>query len=390
MKILHVYHIYPALFGGASTVVYQTTKELNKLGNNVDVLTTEAYFTGEDLHEHEGNLYRFPLISKRLSKKNLIIPKMNFVLWIKQRLKTYNCVHLHGHRNIYAPVISYYAKKYDVPYVLQVHGAFRNVSSKQRMKKIYDRLCGYKMFRDASMLVALNHAEAEQYKHVGIPKEKIAIIPNGIDVTEYVNLPSKNSFKSKFSISENKKVILYLGRIHSTKGIKFLVEAYTYLTKKLDYKNAVLLIAGPDDGYLNDANFLVNSLGVSKAVFFTGPLSETDKISAYVDSNIVVNVEPINVYGIVPLEAAACSTPVIVSETNAISKVVLQGNFGLAVKYGNVKQLAIIMRKMLNDYEYLEEMGRKGREYIFENYDWRKIVLKLENVYKEIVYIKQC
>ena len=69
MRILHVYHIYPALFGGASTVVYQITKELCKRGHVADVLTTDAYFTGEENHEEGVNVYRFALVSQLFLKK---------------------------------------------------------------------------------------------------------------------------------------------------------------------------------------------------------------------------------------------------------------------------------------------------------------------------------
>lgn len=50
-----------------------------------------------------------------------------------------------------------------------------------------------------------------------VSSEKIAIIPNGIDLSEYTNLPPKGLFKKKFNIPESKKIILYLGRIHKTK-----------------------------------------------------------------------------------------------------------------------------------------------------------------------------
>jgi len=73
---------------------------------------------------------------------------------------------------------------------------------------------------------------------------------------------------------------------------------------------------------LNKVKSLLYDLGVSDSVLFTDFWPEGDKIRAYVDSDVVVNVEPLNVYGLVSLEAAVCSTPVIVSKTNAISKIV--------------------------------------------------------------------
>ena len=178
-----------------------------------------------------------------------------------------------------------------------------------------------------------------------------------VDESQAADLPLKGAFKRKFKIQENTKIILYLGRINRTKGIDLLIGTLTSL---------------------------VSALGISREVLFIGLLSEKDKIGAYVDSGAVVNVEPINVYGLVPLEAAACSTPVIVSRTNAISEVVMKGNFGFSVKYDNIYELAETMRKMLNDKDLLSELGQKGRKFVFENFNWTDKVVKLEKVYEEL------
>jgi glycosyltransferase involved in cell wall biosynthesis len=233
-------------------------------------------------------------------------------------------------------------------------------------------------------VIALSNAEAEQYKAMGVPEWKIAIIPNGIDLSEYAELPPKSSFKKKFNIPEDKKIILYLGRIHKTKGIDFLVKAYAYLVNKMKCKDAILVIAGPDDGYLSEVRSLAHDLGVSNSVVFTGLLSEEDKIKAYVGSNVLVNVEPLNVYGLVPLEAAACSTPVVVSRSNVISETVLNGRFGLSVKYGDVISLASVLHRVLNDEELAKNLGKNGRKYALDNLGWDKVIKKLEKLYEEV------
>jgi glycosyltransferase involved in cell wall biosynthesis len=286
-------------------------------------------------------------------------------------------------------VIWYYARKSGVPYVLQAHGSLPRTRAKRRLKLIYDLLFGYKVLKDASKVIALARTEAQQYRYMGVPKEKIAVIPNGIDLLEYGNLPRKGSFKKKFNILESEKIILYLGRINKTKGIDFLVKGYARFVRSLQDDNVTLVIAGPDDGYLGKIKRLVDSLGIVGKTMFTGTLQEREKVSAYVDSDIVVNVEPRNVFGLVPLEAMACSTPVIVSKGNAISDIIEQGESGFSVKYGNVYELAETMRKMLNDNDQLREMGQKARRYVLENFDWTGIVAKFEKMYEEIIACKK-
>ena len=386
MRILQVYHIYPALFGGVSTVVYQITKELLGKGHKVDVLTTNTRLRhGENRNLDGVSVYRFPVVSEKLTNYNIVIPVVNFLPWVKDRIETYDCIHIHGHKNPYSMVVHHYAVKYDVPYVLQAHGSLPRIGSWKRLKRVYDVLFGYRLLRDAAKVIALSRVEAEQYTRMGVPEEKIAIIPNGIDLSEYAVLPSRGAFKKKFGIPEDEKIILYLGRIHRIKGIDFLVRAYAHLRNEMNCRDAVLVIAGPDDGYLKEVQELTAALGVWDSVMFTGFLSEKDKIVAYVDANVVVNVEPLNVYGLVPLEAAACGTPVIVSKGNAINDVVHDGKFGFSVKYGDINGLAETMCKMLVNYGLQREMGRNGRKFIFENYNWANIVTKLERVYEEVV-----
>ena len=397
MKILQVIPYFPPAyaFGGPVKVVYEVSRELIRRGHEIVVYTTDAKDFNSRLEIDSSNvtermeIYRFRNISLALVKRLKLFITPQLTLSARKEIRNFDIIHLHEYRTFQNIVIHNYAHKYYVPYILQAHGSLPRIGAWPKLKQFYDVLFGYKLLKDAAKVIALSHTEAEQYKAMGVPEEKIAIIPNGINLSEYVNLPSKGSFKKKFNIPEDKKLILYLGRIHRTKGIDFLVRAYAYLKNGIKYRDAILVIAGPDDGFLNKVKSLVCDLGVAGSVLFTGLLSEEDKIRAYVDSDVVVNVEPLNVYGLVPLEAAACSTPVIVSKSNAISEVVLNGKFGFSVEYGDVTTLASILYRVLTDEELAENLGKNGREYVLNNFGWSKIVEKYEQVYIDVINCKR-
>jgi glycosyltransferase involved in cell wall biosynthesis len=370
---------------GYVQVVYNISRELVKRGHEVEVYTSN--FLGGKRKVKNGYIIIGQI---KVNFFNYIVRHCGFFLTpsmisaARINLKTFDVVHIHDFRNFQSIVAQYYARKYCVSYVLQAHGSLSRIGSWQMVKWIYDAFFGYRLLKGASKVIALSNVEVEQYKAMGVPEENIAIIPNGIDLSEYAELPPKGAFKKKFNIPGDRKIILYLGRIHKTKGIDFLVKAYAYLKNEIDFKDALLVIAGPNDGYLNEIKSLVHNLGISNTVMFTGLLSEDDKVKAYVDSDVVVNVEPLNVYGLVPLEAAACSTPVIVSKTNAISEGVLKGKFGFSVKYGDIVSLASMMHRVLIDEELAENLGKNGRKYVLNNLGWNRIVEKYEKVYKEI------
>ena len=395
MKILQVINAFypPYSSGGAAYVAHNISKILARRGHEVTVYTTNVLSRNKLFNPKQNPNY---ISGVEVYYFNVIFYKPSFQVYfskelveaIRKNAVNYDVVHLHEYRSYISLVTNHYLRKRGIPYVLQAHGQLPRIMVKRGLKIVFDVFFGYRILHEASKVIALTRVEAEQYKSMGVPEEKIAIIPNGIDLSEYTDLPPKGAFKRKFNIPEGKKIILYLGRIHKTKGIEFLIKAYAYLINEMNFREAVLVIAGPDDGYLSEVKQLVDSLEAANKVMFTGMLSEKEKISAYVDSTIVVNVEPKNVFGLVPLEAAACSTPVIVSRGNAISDVVNEGKFGFSIKYGNVNKLAEIISEVLTDDNLLKEMGQNGRKFVFENYDWANSVSKLERVYEEVMHDK--
>ena len=378
-----MYHIYPALFGGVSKVLYQLTTELSRRGHRVDVLTTDAFLYGEEERKNESgiNVYRSGLLSKGLARKNMVFPDAKFAFWAKNLIRNCDCVHLHGYRNPYSLAVYHYAGKYHVPYFLQAHGSLPRDVKKAGLEWFYDVSLGYRLLMGASTVIAFTQREAQQYLDIGVVKEKIKVIPNGLDLSEYVNLPSEGTFKRKFGLEADEKIILYLGRIHRSKGIGFLIRAFAHLAKTAGVRDVRLVIAGGDDGYLNEAKMLRGSVGLAKEVLFTNALSEEDKLAAYVDSTVCAYLGPDEPFGLVPLEAGLCSKPVIVSSSTFMAEIVERCGFGFAVRYGDVKALAGMMQNLVCDRKLAACMGLRGRSCVQESFDFTRAVDSMERLY---------
>jgi len=398
MKILQVVPYFPPAyaFGGPVKVVYEISKELAKRGHEINVYTTDAKDLNTRLDPSSGKpidglkddgvkVCFFRNLTMISVKKFKLFITPEIILRMKEEAKVFDIIHLHEYRTFQNIVTAHYARRYDVPYLLQAHGSIPRIGSWRKLKWIYDVFIGHALLRDASKVIALSRVEAEQYRSMGVPDEKIAIIPNGIDLSEYANLPPRGAFKKKFSIPEDKKVILYLGRIHKIKGIDILIEAYAYLRKEMGCKDAVLVIAGPDDGYLNEARALADSLGVSDSVMYVGPLYGRDKLAAYVDSDLCTLPSRYETFPMTLLEAYACGKPVVVSRVGGLEDLVKDGETGLLFEPGNVKQLAKSIFNLLNGNDAAKEMGLKGKNFVRENFTIKKVVERLERVYKEAV-----
>jgi len=389
MRILQVIPYFPPAyaFGGPVKVTYHISKELIKRGHEVVVYTTDAKDFNSRLGIDASNIiegikvYQFKNISLTLVKKLKLFITPKLALFARKEVKNFDIIHLHECRTFQNIIIHHYAKKYKIPYVLQAHGSLPRIASWRKLKWIYDVFFGYKLLRDASRVIALNKVEAEQYRGMGVPKEKIAIIPNGIDLSEYANLPTKGQFKKKFNVPEDKRIVLYLGRIHKTKGIDLLVKAYAYLTKKMNFKDAILVIAGPDDGYLGEARSIVRTLGISDSVLFTGFISSRDKLGALVDADVFVTP---SFYGfpMTFLEACAVGTPIIATSLGDTLEWI-DGRVGYLTEPTH-QALAEAIYRIVSDDALRRKFSRNCINIVKTSFSLEKVVGKLEKVYEEI------
>jgi glycosyltransferase involved in cell wall biosynthesis len=391
MRILQVCYIFPPQLNvadGITNVAYKVSHELVKRGHEVVVYTSNAL----NVHSNRRRLnkgmaitdgifmYYLPYVLKR----GTFIITPSIISLLKENLGKFDVIHIHSCMSFQGLLAFTFAKKVGVPYILQAHGS---LPRKQQpiSKSIYDVLFSYQMLKNASKVIALSYIEAQRYRNVGIPEEKIAVIPNGIDLSEYTNLPPKGFFKKKFNIPEHKKIILYLGRIHKTKGIDFLVKAYACLIKEQKYNEAVLVIAGPDDGFLSEVRSLANYLGVSDSVLFTGFIGSEDKLKALVDARVFVTP---SFYGfpITFLEACVTGTPILTTMLGDRLEWI-DGNVGYVTE-STPSDLAMAIYTIISDNGLHKKFSKNCKRIVRSKFSLDRVVTKIEKVYKETVESK--
>lgn len=387
MRIVQVVpHFYPAWsFGGIARVVYEISRELVRKGHEVVVYTTNAFDPKTDFkvskpeYDIEGMRVRYYNNIARFGGLNF--SSDTFDDSSRREIRDSDIVHLHAFRTFQNVIAHHYSRRYGKPYVLTGHGTLPRIVEKVVYKRLYDEAFGYRILEHAHQLIASSNIEKQQYVDLGASSSKVVIVPNGINTELFESPPESGTFKKKFGISDNRDLILYVGRVHRRKGIGFLLDAFAAL-EDLD---TVLVIAGSDDGYMDAMKGRAFRLGIADRVLFTGFVSETVKLAAYVDSKVVVYPGIYESFPIVPLEAALCSKPVIVSDDSVMGEIVAKGGFGFAVRYGDVAQLRGSLQKILDARGTASEMGQKGRDFVERNYNWRDIVSKLETVYSNAV-----
>lgn len=370
-------------YGGPVSVAYNVSKELVKRGHRVTVCTTDVLNVNSRAEEKEEvidgiKLRRFRNVSGSLIHHHNIFFSPGMFSGIKKELSDFDIIHMHEYRTIQNVIVHHYAMRYSIPYVVQAHGSLPTTTTKQRLKKLYDNIWGYKLLRDASRVIALQETEVGQYKSMGVIEDKIEIVPNGIDLSEFDNLPQRGEFRKKYGLNDHEKIILYLGRIHETKGIDLLVRAFAGLTKVMD--GVRLVIVGPDDGYLSRLVGLTRELKAQERVLFINPLYGADKLEAYVDADVHISPRAWEPFGLTLLESCACGTPVICSQGCGIGDII-NDKAGFAVPHNEV-QLSNAMLYMLSNKKIRQKFGLYGKLLVKEHYNWEKIVGHLEGIYR--------
>ena len=387
MKVLQIISAFypPYSSGGAAFVAHNISKALAKKGHKVTVYTTNA-LSREILFNPEQNPCNVDGVQVYYFRNMVYNPQIHIyfskelVEAIKESIARHDIVHIHEYRSYVSMVTMHYAKKYDVPYVLQAHGQLPRIIEKKSLKRIFDAFFGCRLLRGSSKVIALSQMEAQQYRNMGVPEERIEIIPNGIDLSEYGDLPPEGSFKKKFSIVEDEKMILYLGRIHRIKGLDVLVKAFSNIVEKLD--DVKLVIVGPDDGYLSELEALIKALKIEHNVLILGPLYDRDKLEAYVDADVYVLPSRYETFPMAVLEAVACGTPALLTENCGIAEY-FRDKVGLVVKPDSNHLSEALLEMLLNQKK--RSIFRENCKTVIEKFNISKTVSVLERVYEEIV-----
>ena len=370
-------------------LIYDLSKSLLHRGHQVTIYTSDAFSEKRKLEL--GNrtqplnmggvkVYEFKSLGSKLARRHHICISAAMIPAVSREIHKFNVVHLHEYRTFQNIVAHHYAKKHGVPYVLQAHGSLPRIMSKKRLKQVYDNLWGYRLLKDASRVIAVTKMEAEQYKSMGVGEEKIEIVPNGIDLSEFDNLPERGEFRAKYGFSADQRIILYLGRIHKIKGLDLLVNAFAGLSKPLN--DITLVIVGPDDGYLPSLKKLIADLEISARVLFTGPLYGQEKLKAYVDADVYVLPSIYETFPLTVLEAWACGTPVVVTDRCGIADVI-DGQAGLVIPYDK-EQLQHALLHVLDDDKIRLRFAEKGKLLVREKFNCEKIAEQIEDIYQSI------
>ncbi len=202
---------------------------------------------------------------------------------------------------------------------------------------------------------AISESTADDLVARGIARDKVVVIPPGVSFDHYTPDASARAPRPSFA---------YLGRLKKYKGVDLVIRAFAAMA----HPDAVLEIAGAGD-YRPSLEALVHSLDLVGRVRFLGFVSETEKLGLLRRSWAVALASPKEGWGLTNVEAEACGTPVVASDSPGIRESVRQGETGFLTPHGDVKAMAAAMRRIAESPALVSEMGRRARTFA-ETFTW--------------------
>jgi D-inositol-3-phosphate glycosyltransferase len=339
--------------GGQNVYVAEICKSLAKLGYVIDIFTRRdqallpqviSWLPGiRVIHMDAGPASEVPK-EALLGYMDEFVASM--IRFIEQNQLQYDLVHANFFMS--GLVASEVKKQLGIPYVITFHalGKIRMIHQKEKDAFPAARLDIEQMLvNDADYVIAeCPQDKQDLVDHYQADPGRITIIPCGFSPEEFYPY-SKTKARQRLGLHKDEIVLLQLGRVVPRKGIDNVIRAMRYLA---DVPKVKLLIVGgsddkPDfekDGELRRLKEIARSEGVLESVEFVGRRDRQELRYYYQAADFFISTPWYEPFGITPLEAMACGTPVIGSEVGGIKYTVLHGKTGFLVPPHHPRALA--------------------------------------------------
>ena len=388
MKILMLTWEYPPrIVGGIARVVHDLSKRLIKDGHEVTVVT---YRDNADVPEYENdkgvNVYRVD---------NYMIHPNNFIDWIMQLnfnmlSKATEIINKEGGFDVshaHDWLVTYAAKSlknaYDIPIVATIHAteAGRNSGIHDETQRYINDTEWLLTYEATEVIVNSNYMKNEIQRLFGLPFDKINVIPNGINLSNFTGIERDYDFRRQYAM-DNEKIILYVGRLVYEKGVQHLIAAMPKILS--NYNDAKLIIAGRG-GMMDELRAEASNLGLNDKIYFTGYLNSKQVQKMYKCADVAVFPSTYEPFGIVALEAMLAGVPTVVSDVGGLDEIVTHGVDGMKSYAGNANSIADSVTALLYDHQLATNVSKKAKQKVKDQFNWEKIAQDTHFTYEKAI-----
>lgn len=389
--------------GGMNVYVRDLSRELGKRGIGVDVFTrSQDEHVPHVLHElgYGNRIVHIPSGPEIAMPKHLLVEHIDeFVQGIRDFAHPKGIQYdiVHGHYWLSGIAGLALRKLWNVPLIQMFHTLAvmkdRVARSAEETSSSLRIETEKSLLREADRVVAATRAEVAQIQWLyRTDIGKVVVIPPGVDTSRFYSIPADEA-REFIGVPCEHRVILYVGRIEPLKGIDTLIEAAAILRQEgvwALYPFCLTIIGGDPlasrdqiTEEMERLKALCESLGMGDLVLFLGKRAQDTLQYYYSAAEVVVVPSHYESFGLVALEAMACGTPVVASETGGLAYLVRDGETGFHVPAADPNALADRLRLILQDAALRERLGRQAAESA-SAYAWPRIADQMIDLYKSV------
>jgi glycosyltransferase involved in cell wall biosynthesis len=396
MKVLHVLPAVASVRGGPSHAVLAMVKALRAQGVEAEIATTNN--NGLELLDvpfnecidYQGVPVRFfPQVASPVENTSFSVGSDKAFIfapaltqWLWHHARDYDLLENHYLFSYASSCAGAIARWQKIPYIVRTIGQLSPwaLAQSQLKKRLYSALIERQNLNRAAAIHCTSEGEAEDVRHFGIQTQTFTL-PLGVDL-----LPAQPSAKSElhalYGIPTETPILLFLSRIHPKKRPDLLIEVLHQL--RVQALDCHLILAGSgDEQYLRELRHLVDSLGLTSRVTFTGFVAGQAKTLLLQGTDLFVLPSYAENFGVAVAEAMAAGLPVVVTPGVQISPDIAAHQAGLVVK-GEVDTLVTAILELMRSPETLLQLGENGKQLAKEKYCWGAIAQTLTHIYDSV------
>ena len=384
--------------GGQNVYVAHVSREFAKLGYLVDVYTRRDHPQLPELLEWQPGvrIIHVPSGPPGPLRKEALLPYMSafgsfvcsFIL--RHRLR-YQLVHAHFFMS--GMVALQLKLALGLPFVITFHALGRVRRQYQghaddfpdERFEIEETL----MQEAACVIAECDQDRRDMLNLYGARKENIAIIPCGFDPDEF--WPLRQNVRVQLDLPASGFVMLQLGRMVPRKGIDNVIRALSVLRDHYHVVAHLVIVGGESETDLSLSSEIKRLMGLAEEqglvtqVSFRGVQPRSALREFYSAADVFVTTPWYEPFGITPLEAMACATPVIGSDVGGIRSTVIPGETGYLVPPNDPRALADRLAALYRDPLLARQMGWNGLRRAHREFTWRRVASQLSRVYESVI-----
>jgi glycosyltransferase involved in cell wall biosynthesis len=244
------------------------------------------------------------------------------------------------------------------------------------------------LFNQAHKVIAVSEAASQRFEGFPHAQEKVVVIPNGVDLNEFVQRPPDKRVKEEFNIQGSEILVGTLGQLIPGKGQEILLKAASLVLKRIPQVK-FLIVGDGNRSYRDKLEELSKDLGLSGTIVFTGYREDIPPIMNILDIVVLPSTTHLEGLSRVIIEAMASSKPVIATDSGGNPEALEDETTGLLVPPEDPNRLAESILTLIKDMTKRKQMGEAGRKRAEKLFDIKKNVLRIEKVYEELLCHRQ-